>query len=71
MYLVAKSSEHFRRCQAAWPGPDNADRFRPLVLRMGRLDPAIFERGVGNVPLYRANGDRFEALFYHTIAFTQ
>ena len=69
--LVAEAAQLLGGGHAAGPGADNAHRLRPLGPGLGRLDPAVAERGVGDVALHGADGDRLETLFDHAVAFAE
>ncbi len=69
--LVALLAQLLGGGEPGRPGADHADRFGALPARLRRLDPAHLEGGVGDVPLDRADGDRFEALLDHAVALAQ
>ena len=69
--LVAAPAQLLGDREPRGAGADHADRFRALAGRPRRLDPALFEGGVGDVLLDRADGDRLEALLDHAVALAE
>ena len=57
MYLLALLAQHFCRCQAAWPGTNDAHRLGPLKRRAGRFNPTLGERRIGDIALDGTDGD--------------
>src|SRR5690606_1924978 len=71
MHLIAALAKLIGGGEAARARADDADGLRPLNRRDGRLDPAIFPGGVGDVFLNGADGDGAEALLDHAGAFAE
>src|SRR5437899_3162235 len=69
--LVTLAAQLLGGGKARWAGADDADALLALTARLDRLHPAFVPGGVGDELLDRADGDRFEALLDHAVAFAQ
>ena len=69
--LIAEAAQLLGGRHPAGARADDPDGLRPLGPGLRRLDPAVAERGIGDVALHRADGDRLETLLDHAVAFAE